>query len=423
MNKRQLINIIKYIVIVVIVLCTGTLLRAKFNAKSESINLEENSEVKAELDRKPEAGQVEILEETAKGVTVGARQKKGELTCEEVKTIIMETDDAMQDIMDSIENADEARGKSREEIHSLVGEYFDEAIIDYVLFVYQIQEENGKYTHIPYAEYSNYWINTSGDISILSQGNDWCEAGVAFHHVWRMGTDEEIVPVRLEWKEDKWLITDMSQWFNDFRYYYKPDESFDPEYFTKEQAEKLIESFGTDERGRRVPITVSTDENGYILADSSKHILSENEISGLSKYECYLAVQEIYARHGKKFADPVLYGYFINKDWYEPYELVFSQEKLSEIETKNIEVLAEKGQLTWETDVDYGNLYSVLISQKDMITEEEAACMLYHAFNMADKVISFKEENLIEKRSDEVFHIYSLGDYSEEERLKNYLSG
>lgn len=423
MNKRQLLNIIKYIVIVVIVLCTGTLLRTKFNAKSEPINSEETSvAIEEETTTELEAESIEIPEETVEDVTGSARQKKGELTQEKAEAIIMEIDDAMYDIMDSIENVDASETKGREEIYSLVGEYFDEPIIDYALFVYQIQEENGKYTHIPYAEYSNYWINTSGDISILSQGNDWCEIGVTFHHAWRMKMDEEIVPVRLEWKEEKWLITDMSQWFNDFRYYYEPDESFDPEYFTKEQAEKLIENFGTDEMGRRVPITVSTDKNGCILAGSSEHLLSENEINGLSKYECYLAVQEIYARHGKKFSDPVLYGYFMCKDWYEPYELVFSMEKLSEIETKNIEMLAEKEQLTWETDINYGNLYPFLNSQEDMITEEEAAYMLYHAFNMADEVISFKNENLIAERSDEVFHVYSLGDYLDEDKLKKYLS-
>lgn len=422
MDKRQLIKIIKYIVIIVLVLCTGTLLKTKFSAKSDLINSEETSVVSEEPTAKPEVERVVIPEETAEGVTVDARREKGELTAEEAAAIIMEIEDAMQDIMGSIESVEEAGAKDREEIYSLVGEYFDESIIDYVLFVYQIREENGRYTHIPYAEYSNYWMDASGDISILSQGNDWCEAGVTFHHAWRMKMDEEVVPVRLEWKEDRWLITDMSQWFNDFRYYYEPDESFNPEYFTKEQAEKLIADFGTNETGKQVPFTVSTDEAGCILAGSSEHLLSENEINELSKYECYLAVQEIYARHGKKFSDPVLYGYFKGMDWYDPYEFVFAKEELSEIETENIKMLAEKQQLTWETDINYGNLYPVLNSQDDMITEEEAACMLYHAFNMAGEVISFKEENFIEERSDEVFHVYSLGDYSEEEKLKNYLS-
>lgn len=426
MDKQQLIKIIKYIVIIVIVLCAGTLLRTKFDAKSELINSEETSVVSEEPTTKPEEERKEIpeetVEETVEDAAVDARKKEGELTAEEASAIIMEIDDAMQNIMGSIESVGEAEAKDREEIYSLVGEYFDESIIDYVLFVYQIQEEKGKYTHIPYAEYSNYWMNTSEDISILSQGNDWCEAGVTFYHAWRMKTDEEVVPIRLEWKEDRWLITDMSQWFNDFRYYYEPDESFDPEYFTKEQAEMLIADFGIDETGKRVPITVSAEENGYILAGSSEHLLSENEISGLSKYECYLAVQEIYARHGKKFSDPVLYGYFKGMDWYDPYELVFSKERISEIETENIKMLTEMKQLTWETDINYGNLYPVLNSQDDMITEEEAACMLYHAFHMADEVISFKEENFIEERSDEVFHVYSLGDYSDEEKLKNYLS-
>ena len=39
-----------------------------------------------------------------------------------------------------------------------------------------------------------------------------------------------------------------------------PDEFFTPQYFTKEQAEELVEQFGTDEDGKRVQLSLNTDE-------------------------------------------------------------------------------------------------------------------------------------------------------------------
>ena len=79
----------------------------------------------------------------------------------------------------------------------------------------------------------------------------------------------------------------------------------------------------------------------YILPDSSSRILSDSEVSGLSKEELRLARNEIFARHGRKFDDAQLQSYFDSKSWYkgtiDPAD--FSESMLSEIEKNNIELI------------------------------------------------------------------------------------
>lgn len=101
----------------------------------------------------------------------------------------------------------------------------------------------------------------------------------------------------------------------------------------------MIQEFGTDDNGEKIQLCVRSDENGFILPDSSERKMEEQEITSLSRYEKLLAVQEIYARKGKKFDDVLLYGYFQTKPWYKPYQQVFEEKNLTEAERYNIEQL------------------------------------------------------------------------------------
>lgn len=376
-----------------------------------------------------ESEYVEIAAEKQEPFTNSAGGTQANSVSEKVETdgftyemavaFIKEADNAIHEFMGDTRAA-ENKVYNAEEVYGKLKEYFAESIIDYVLYVYQIKEGENGYTYAPYDEYDNYWIDTSKNMTNVSETEDVIEVGVTFKHVWQKGLDEESVPVRLEKIEGEWIITDISQWYNDFRYEYMPYISFDPPYFTEEMADGLIECFGTDETGNR--IILSTDRTEYILPASSERIISEKEISELSKYELYLAAQEIYARHGKKFADPVLYWRFSEQTWYDPYHFVFSDEVLSEIEEENLKLIIEKGNLGKEADINYGSLYPVTDIEDGAISEEEVSCMIYRAFEMADKVIAFDEKNLIEEESQDVIQVYSLGEYSDEEMLKRYLS-
>lgn len=88
------------------------------------------------------------------------------------------------------------------------------------------------------------------------------------------------------------------------------------------------------------------DTSEYILPDSDTRYLTEGDVAGLSKDEIRIALNEIYARHGRKFQSEDLNSHFSSKFWYEPK---YSAEEFSAVESsimndyekKNIEFLAE----------------------------------------------------------------------------------
>lgn len=86
--------------------------------------------------------------------------------------------------------------------------------------------------------------------------------------------------------------------------------------------------------------------NSYILPDSNKRLLTENDIEGMSAKELNYAKNEIYARHGRMFKSSELQNYFKSKSWYkEVYAADDFDDQgdsiLSETERKNIEFLRD----------------------------------------------------------------------------------
>ena len=57
-------------------------------------------------------------------------------------------------------------------------------------------------------------------------------------------------------------------------------------------------------------------EPDYIFPDSSERELTEDDLRNLTAWECRVARNEIYARHGRMFDDEELRDYFEGKDWY-----------------------------------------------------------------------------------------------------------
>ena len=77
---------------------------------------------------------------------------------------------------------------------------------------------------------------------------------------------------------------------------------------------------------------------------------NNNLIEGLSKEECRIARNEIYARHGRMFTDETLQSYFDSKDWYDGYiePEDFDESVLNEYETSNRDLIVE-----YETEMGY----------------------------------------------------------------------
>ena len=88
----------------------------------------------------------------------------------------------------------------------------------------------------------------------------------------------------------------------------------------------------------------------FVFPQSADRYISVEECEGLYELECKIARNEIYARHGRKFADESLQGYFDVCSWYngiiEPED--FSTELLNNYEQENLRIIGE-----YETKMGY----------------------------------------------------------------------
>ena len=84
-------------------------------------------------------------------------------------------------------------------------------------------------------------------------------------------------------------------------------------------------------------------EDGFIFPNSDTEYLSKADLEGLTKEECQIARNEIYARHGRKLKGEALQKHFYSCDWYEgtisPSK--FSESVLSDIEIANRDLIVE----------------------------------------------------------------------------------
>ena len=86
-----------------------------------------------------------------------------------------------------------------------------------------------------------------------------------------------------------------------------------------------------------------TENSEYILPESDTRYVEQDEIDQLTKNEVRLAINEIYARHGRIFENSELREYFESKDWYdgtiEPED--FDEDVLNQYEKSNVKLLAD----------------------------------------------------------------------------------
>ena len=89
------------------------------------------------------------------------------------------------------------------------------------------------------------------------------------------------------------------------------------------------------------PEVATQKNNEYIFSDSSTRILTDDEVNALDQNTARYALNEIYARRGRKFKDQELQNYFNGKSWYvgtiEPEN--FDENSLTSIEKENTKKL------------------------------------------------------------------------------------
>ena len=78
-------------------------------------------------------------------------------------------------------------------------------------------------------------------------------------------------------------------------------------------------------------------------------VASARWLQGLSSAELRIARNEIFARHGRRFADPALQAYFDAQPWYTPILPLGTDPVLSQVERSNVDILSylEQGGDLW----------------------------------------------------------------------------
>ena len=78
-----------------------------------------------------------------------------------------------------------------------------------------------------------------------------------------------------------------------------------------------------------------SNDGGYYHITSSR-LLTEEDIKGFSKSDLMIMRNEIFARHGYIFQDPMLQEHFSQMPWYTPLQDDISQITLSSVEQNNV---------------------------------------------------------------------------------------
>ena len=113
---------------------------------------------------------------------------------------------------------------------------------------------------------------------------------------------------------------------------------------TEKQTEKITEK-------QTEAVTIPTEQpqtqaqsGSYILPQSSERLLTDSDVDGMSYDDMQMAINEIYARHGRKFSSQSVQSYFDGQSWYqgtvEPDD--FSDSVFSQIEGENVLFLLKK---------------------------------------------------------------------------------
>jgi len=97
----------------------------------------------------------------------------------------------------------------------------------------------------------------------------------------------------------------------------------------------------TEESDELQPSAEDTIYFQCVFPYSSEMYLERTDIEGLSKDECLIARNEIYARHGRKFKNVNLVEHFSKMSWYIPEKDEIQQSELNDYEIKNVDLISE----------------------------------------------------------------------------------
>lgn len=87
----------------------------------------------------------------------------------------------------------------------------------------------------------------------------------------------------------------------------------------------------------------SDEISEYIFPDSDSRQLTAKDLSQKSKQDLFVARNEIFARHGRKFDNESLQEYFNQMEWYNGTlnSTEFNESVLNKIEKKNLQLIKD----------------------------------------------------------------------------------
>jgi VWFA-related protein len=110
----------------------------------------------------------------------------------------------------------------------------------------------------------------------------------------------------------------------------------------------------------------------YIIPDSASRLITDSDLAGLSLAELRIARNEIYARRGRRFNDPLLNQWFYSKSWYLSIPNKYSPDvfnsvvSLSTTENKNATYILQYEQTRMESSVIFPNCLSIPLTEYDV---------------------------------------------------------
>lgn len=184
------------------------------------------------------------------------------------------------------------------------------------------------------------------------------------------------------------------------------------------------DGYDEGDKGSKSIEPVDVNEPYIMILDSSKRLITDADVSGMTSEQLRIAVNEIYARHGRRFADAELQAWFNSQAWYQgtvsPEN--FNENVLSQVEKDNIRFLKQKRDgksvfaekaLSGKYEVSFGSeggaeLEIVYSSGDDIYTVEFYGSYLDYAGGTCGFLAAY---------ADNVWDYYEDGGYSASMRL------
>lgn len=106
----------------------------------------------------------------------------------------------------------------------------------------------------------------------------------------------------------------------------------------------LVTGDGPQTEAIQTQAQAQADSSEYILPESSERALTDADVQGMSYDDLQMAINEIYARHGRIFGTESIQQYFEGKSWYQGTTDAdhFSDSVFSSVENQNIQFLLKK---------------------------------------------------------------------------------